>query len=71
MEFNLKEAIPDIQTHNHNCLVRNGITTYEKLADMTDEDLSKLKVLHHLEELIVLRDKAKAYRELKGAEENG
>ncbi len=67
MDFNLQEAIPDIPTHNYNCLIRNGITTYEKLADMTDEELSKLKILHNLDELIVIRDRAKAYRDFEGS----
>lgn len=65
MIFNLTEAIPTMPTHNYNCLVRNGITTYEKLADMTDYDLAMLKNVHDIKGLICMRDKAKYYRDFK------
>ena len=61
----LEEAIPEIETKHYNCLIRNGITQYEDLADMTDYDLANLKGVHRLETLILLRDKARKYRDLQ------
>ena len=63
MKFNLEEAIPKIPTHNYNCLVRNGITTYDQLADMTDFELSRLKGLYDEKGLRCMRDKAREYRD--------
>lgn len=65
MITNLQEAIPGIDTYNHNCLMRNGITTYEKLARMTDYDLAQLKYSPKLFKLMELRNKAKYYLEFK------
>lgn len=65
MLINLQEAIPCIDTYNFNCLTRNGITTYEELARMTDYDLAQLKYSPKLFELIELRNKAKYYLEFK------
>lgn len=63
MLFNLHKAIPDIPPKNYNCLIRNGITTYEAFADMTDEDISRLKGVHDIKGLIIVRDKAREYME--------
>lgn len=66
MDFdNLEEAIPYMPVHIHNCLIRNGITRYEKFADMTDYDLSKLKYGSNFMEMICYRDKARYYKNFK------
>ena len=59
MIINLDKVFPEIETKHYNCLVRNGITDYEQLAEMTDYELSKLRGVHDLEVLIGYRDKAK------------
>ena len=56
MLINWQEAIPCIDTYNFNCLTRNGITTYEELARMTDYDLAQLKYSPKLFELIELKE---------------
>lgn len=71
MTYNLLEAIPTMPTINYNTLVRNGITTYEKLADMTDYDLAMLKHLCDLKGLMCMRDKARYYRDFKGRQKEG
>lgn len=68
MRIDLDKAVPDISTRDYNSLVRNGITTFEKLADMTNDDIARLKNVN-VKSIIVVRDKARVY--MKGAEENG
>ena len=68
MRIDLDKAVPDISTRDYNSLVRNGITTFEKLADMTNDDIARLKNVN-AKSIIIVRDKARAY--MKGAEENG
>lgn len=68
MKIDLDKAVPDISTRDYNSLVRNGITTFEKLADMTNDDIARLKNVN-VKSIIVVRDKARVY--MKGAEENG
>lgn len=67
MRIDLDKAVPDISTRDYNSLVRNGITTFEKLADMTNDDIARLKNVN-VKSIIVVRDKARVY--MKGAEEN-
>lgn len=62
---NLEEAIPNIPIHVHNCLIRNSITDYEKLADMTDYDISRLKYGCDFKEMLNYRDKARYYRDFR------
>ena len=71
MTFNLLEAIPTMPTICYNCLVRNGVTTYEKLADMTDYDLAMLKGVHNIKEIMCMRDKARYYRNFKERQKAG
>lgn len=68
MRIDLDKAVPDISTRDYNSLVRNGITNFEKLADMTNDDIARLKNVN-VKSIIVVRDKARVY--MKGAEENG
>lgn len=68
MIIDLDKAVPDISTRDYNSLVRNGITTFEKLADMTNDDIARLKNVN-VKSIIVVRDKARVY--VKGVEENG
>lgn len=68
MRIDLDKAVPDISTRDYNSLVRNGITTFEKLADMTNDDIARLKNVN-VKSIVVVRDKARVY--MKGAEENG
>lgn len=70
MRIDLDKAVPDISTRDYNSLVRNGITTFEKLADMTNDDIAMLKNVN-VKSIIVVRNKARVYRHVKGAEENG
>ena len=62
---NLNEAIPNMPVSIHNCLIRNGITRYEKLADMTDYDISRSKYGCDIKEMICYRDKTRYYRDFK------
>lgn len=68
MKDNLNEAIPNIPVDVHNCLIRNGVTEYERLADMTDYDISKLKYGCNIMQMMCYRDKAKYYRDFKKEE---
>ena len=63
MIIDLDKAVQDISTRDYNSLVRNGIYTFEKLADMTNEDIARLKNVN-VKSIIVVRDKARAYRDL-------
>ncbi len=57
-------------TENHNCLIRNGINTVEKLANLTDYDISKLRYSPKVLELVELRDIAKHYVSINLESEN-
>ena len=69
MNDNLKEAIPYIPVDVHNCLIRNGITDYKKLADMTDYDLSRLRYGCNIMKMMCYRDKARYYRDFQKKKE--
>lgn len=61
---NFKEAIyGGLPIHINNMLLRNHIYTWQRFADMSDYDLAMLKGVHHFEELLMYRDKAKQYKE--------
>ena len=68
MKDNLNEAIPHLPVDAHNCLIRNGITDYRKLAEMTDYEISRMKYGCKIMEMICYRDKARYYRDFKKAE---